>query len=142
MSAIASGLNTPATNTTPPTTGGGFNDLGSDEFLDIILTELTNQDPLAPNDTQALLEQLSSLRNIESQLSLEESLEQLVLQNSLSQAGSLIGKLVEGTVDGGEQVSGTVESIRVNDGETILQLDTGRQLDMSALSLIATANGG
>ncbi|MEM8495766.1 MAG: flagellar hook capping FlgD N-terminal domain-containing protein [Planctomycetota bacterium] len=138
MSAIASGLNTPATNTTAPTTGGGFNDLSSDEFLDIILTELTNQDPLAPNDTQALLEQLSSLRNIESQISLEESLEELVLQNSLSQAGSLIGKLVEGTANDGEQLSGTVESIRVNDGETTLQLDTGRQLNMSALSLIST----
>ncbi|MEM8781668.1 MAG: flagellar hook capping FlgD N-terminal domain-containing protein [Planctomycetota bacterium] len=141
MSAIASGLNNQAVNSNAAssTSGGGFNDLDSDEFLDIILTELTNQDPLAPNDTQALLEQLSSLRNIESQLSLEESLEQLVLQNSLSQAGSLIGRTVEGTANDGAQLRGTVESIRVNDGETTLQLDTGRQLNMSALSLITDA---
>ncbi|MEM7577021.1 MAG: flagellar hook capping FlgD N-terminal domain-containing protein [Planctomycetota bacterium] len=141
MSAIASGLNTPATNTNTAVTGGGLGDLSSDEFLDIILTELTNQDPLAPNDTQALLDQVSSLRNIESQISLEESLQELVLQNSLSQAGSLIGKTVEGTAEGGEQLTGTVSSVRVNDGETTLQLDTGRQLKMSALSLIATADG-
>lgn len=141
MSAIASGLNTPATNTNAAVTGGGLGDLSSDEFLDIILTELTNQDPLAPNDTQALLDQVSSLRNIESQISLEESLQELVLQNSLSQAGSLIGKTVEGTAEGGEQLTGTVSSVRVNDGETTLQLDTGRQLKMSALSLIATADG-
>ncbi len=141
MSAIASGLSTFANNTNAPaTTGGGFNSLGSDEFLNIILTELTNQDPLAPNDTQALLEQLSSLRNIESQLSLEESLEKLVLQNSLSQAGALIGKAVEGTGNDGEKLTGTVSSVRVNDGETTLQLDTGRQLKMTALSLISDAS--
>ncbi len=143
MSAIASGLTNPAIArpSTAPTTGGGFNDLGSDEFLNIILTELTNQDPLAPNDTQALLEQLSSLRNIESQLSLEKSLEKLVLQNSLSQAGSLIGKTVEGTGDDGQKLTGTVRSVRINDGETTLQLDTGRQVKLTALSLISnTAN--
>jgi flagellar basal-body rod modification protein FlgD len=138
MSAIASGLNTPALSASTPPSDGGFSDLDSGEFLDIILTELTNQDPLAPNDTGALLEQMSSLRNIESQISLEESLEKLVLQNSLSQAGSLIGKAVEGTGSDGETLTGVVSSVRVNDGEATLQLDTGRQLKMTALSLIAS----
>ena len=38
--------------------------LGSEEFLKIILTELTSQDPLSPNDTSALLDQISTIRSI------------------------------------------------------------------------------
>ncbi len=138
MSAIASNLASPTTgNASTRQTGQSLNELDSTEFLDIILTELSNQDPLAPNDTQALLEQLSSLRNIESQLSLEESLEKLVIQNSLAQAGSLIGKVVEGVDANSDKVSGEVVSVRVNDGEATLQLDTGRQLSLSTVSLIS-----
>jgi len=48
--------------------GGGnanrFNELSSDDFLQIIFAELTNQDPLEPQDTGALLEQLNSIRQI------------------------------------------------------------------------------
>jgi len=36
-----------------------FSQLGSDEFLKIIFTELRNQDQLEPNDTTTLIEQLS-----------------------------------------------------------------------------------
>ena len=42
----------------------GFGALDSDEFTKLILTELGNQDPLEPNDTKALLEQLSIIRSI------------------------------------------------------------------------------
>ena len=64
----------------------GFSELSSGEFLKIMLTELTNQDPFKPQDSGALLEQMSSLRNIESQLQLQEKLNALVLQNGISSA--------------------------------------------------------
>lgn len=72
--------------------GTAFADLSSGEFVKIMLEELANQDPFEPQDSAALLEQLSSLRNIESQISLEEKLESLVLQNSLSASAGMIGK--------------------------------------------------
>lgn len=140
MSAIASGLSGP-TASNPTTTDNGFGQLDSDEFLEIILTELSNQDPLAPNDTQALLEQISSLRNIESQTSLQESLETLVSANSLAQAGALIGKLIEGTATNGDQVEGEVTSVRVVEGDAVLQLDTGRRVNLDAVSLITSNEG-
>lgn len=148
MSAIASGLaastatNTARaaakTNATATNAKNGFGSLDSSEFTKIILSELSNQDPFKPNDTQALLEQLSSLRNIESQTSLQDSLEKLVLQNSLSQAGSLIGKIVEGVDANTDKVTGKVTSVRVTNGEPTLQLDTGRQVKMTAVSLITS----
>jgi len=113
-----------------------FAELDSGEFLNILLTELTNQDPFEPNDSQALLEQLSALRNIESQTALQDKLEALVLQNNISQAGSLLGKVVEGLNANGDKLGGQVMSVRVVDGKAELELDTGRTLALERITRV------
>jgi len=118
-------------------TAGGFADMTSEQFIKVMIQELTHQDPFEPQDSQALLEQLSSLRNIESQLALEEQLGALVLQNQISAAGGLIGKLVTGTDAGYEQIQGVVTSVRVQDDAVYLELDTGKKLAMNAVTEIA-----
>ena len=115
---------------------GGFGDLKSDDFIRIMLTELSNQDPFNPQDSSALLEQLSSLRNIESQLALQEKLEDLVLQNQVSSAGGLIGKVVTGLDPNNTQTQGLVASVRVQNGQVTLQLDNGRTLPMNRVTQI------
>jgi|GEM_PF-645925 len=113
-------------NTTPG--ANGFADLSSGEFLQIILSELSNQDPLAPNDTAAILEQLSSIRNIESQTQMDAQLQDLVTQNSISTSANLIGKFVNGLDSLNNSVDGIVESLSVRDGEPILNLAGGGEL--------------
>src|SRR5690606_13766382 len=98
---------------------------------------LSNQDPFQPQDSGALLEQLSSLRNIESQLPLQQKLETLVRQNETAAAGGLIGKKVEGLDAGNNAVSGLVTSVRVQDGKTLLELDSGRMVPMKRVTKIA-----
>ena len=120
----ASVVNQP--NTTPG--ANGFADLTSGEFLQIILSELSNQDPLAPSDTAAILEQLSSIRNIESQTQLDEQLQDLVTQNSISTSANMIGKFVNGLDSLNNSVDGIVESLSVRDGEPILNLAGGGEL--------------
>ena len=55
-----------------------FNELSSEDFLQIIFTELQQQDPFEPNDSSALLEQLNSIRAIESDIDLTKKLEDIV----------------------------------------------------------------
>ena len=50
----------------------GFSAMDSEEFVKIIFTELQNQDPFQPNDSSALLEQLNSIRSIESDMALTD----------------------------------------------------------------------
>lgn len=107
-----------------------FGELSSEEFIQVMITELSNQDPLDPQDSSKLLEQFSSLRNIESQLALQEQLETLVLQNQVSSAGGLIGKLVAGIDESNTSVVGMVSSVIVQDGRALLELDTGQVLPM------------
>lgn len=115
---------------------GAFGNLSSEDFIKVMVEELSNQDPFEPQDSGALLEQLSSLRNIESQFQLQESISSLVLQNQMSAAGSLIGKVVTGLNDVNDSVEGLVTSVRLRDGEVMLELDTGHTVAMDRIKTI------
>jgi flagellar basal-body rod modification protein FlgD len=117
----------------------GFAAVDSNEFIQILITELQNQDPFDPQDSGALLEQLSSLRNIESQTTLTDQLRDLVGQNEVAVAGNLIGKIVAGIDTLNSQTSGIVTSVRVSDDGVLLELDNGRAIEMSQLIGITEA---
>ncbi|QNN21447.1 hypothetical protein HED60_03890 [Planctomycetales bacterium ZRK34] len=102
-----------------------FAEMDSEEFLKVLITELQNQDPLNPSDSTKVLEQLSSIRNIESQTQLQSQLESLVSQNSVSSASRMIGQYVVGKDEDFNDVSGIVESMRIEDGEPILVVNDG-----------------
>ncbi|MEM6392318.1 MAG: flagellar hook capping FlgD N-terminal domain-containing protein [Planctomycetota bacterium] len=138
ISPNTAGLNNASTDN--PVQRDAFAELSTEEFTRIIVAELTNQDPLEPNDTTAILEQISSLRNIESQGSLEDSLRSLVLQNEVTQAAGIIGKSVDGLSEANNQVSGIVESVRIVDGQALLQLDSGDSLPFDRVTLVTNAN--
>ena len=113
-----------------------FADLGSQDFLRVMLEELSNQDPFEPTDSAALLEQMSSLRNIETQIGLQEKLESLVLQNEVTSAGGLIGRHVNGLDVANEPVAGNVVSVQVSSGSATLELDTGALLPVERVTRI------
>ena len=117
-------------------TNRGFAELSSEEFMSILISELKNQDPLDPQDTTALLEQLSSLRSIESQTSLQEDLADLVEQNQVASASNLIGKIVQGVDTTNTNATGLVVSVRVTDDGVFLELDNGRSMSMSQVTAI------
>lgn len=119
-----------------------FAELDSDDFVKVLVQELSNQDPFEPHDSAQILEQLSSLRNIESQATLQDRIEELVLQNEIAQAGGLIGRLVQGLTEDGDRVEGEVTSVRVRDGQAVLELDTGQRLPMARVERIAGEGGG
>lgn len=122
MSAISSSLG--ASQSTVQATGtDGFNDLSSEEFIQILFTELSNQDPFEPNDSQALLDQLSSIRDIQSDIELTDKLDALVTQNQLATSGALLGAYVAGRTEGGQEVEGLVVSVSSTSDGPVLRLD-------------------
>jgi flagellar basal-body rod modification protein FlgD len=105
-----------------------MSELSSEDFTQLIITELTKQDPLQPNDTNALLNQIATIRSIESDTSLSTSLSSLVEQNDFSSAATLIGKNISGVSIDNRRASGTVEAVaRTRDG-TMVRLTTGEVL--------------
>lgn len=116
--------------------GDAFSSLSSEEFTKIILTELQNQDPLEPNDTGALLEQLSSIRSIQSDLELQNRLEAMVAQNELAGASGLIGKRVSGLTDSSKRVEDEVVSVSRTESGAVLNLKSGARMPMGNLDEI------
>lgn len=131
MSAITS-----ATSQSPPSATNSFNAITSEEFIRIMFSELTNQDPLAPNDTKAVLEQISSIRSIESDLKLTSELQSLVSQNELASAGTLIGKFVTGLQEEGLRVGDIVLSVSATRDGAVLNLANGQRVKMSRVDEI------
>lgn len=117
-----SAINNNGSTNAPPSSGNAFSAISSGDFLEIMFSELANQDPLSPTDTKALLEQIGTIRSIESDLSLKTSLETLVKQNGLSAAGGLVGKYVTGLTTSGIRVQGVVISVKSTREGPVLNL--------------------
>ena len=125
----------------PPRTAvaSRFSEMTSEDFIRIIFTELANQDPLAPSDSSALLDQLNSIRSIESDLEMINRLESLVLENQLAAGANLIGKVVTGLTEANDRVSGKVVSV-VRNGDTVsLELENGRRVPIDFVEMIQEA---
>lgn len=124
-----SGINTsqPVSSTGPD----AFSQLTSAEFLQIIFTELANQDPFEPNDSQAMLDQLSAIRSIEADTQFARQLGQLVKQNELAAASGLIGSLVSGITLDNRRVADLVVSVTQTDQGPVLNLFDGSRIFFS-----------
>ncbi len=114
----------------------GFSSLSSADFIRIMFTELANQDPFQPSDSSALLDQMNSIRSIESNIDLMNRLDTLVFENKISSAANLIGKAVQGLTNDGLRVHGTVSTVLRQGDEVSLQLDTGWRLSIDNIELI------
>lgn len=137
MSSAVSGI---SSSSSTSASSNAFGAMKSEDFIKILTQQLANQDPFEPQDSQALLEQLSTLRSVESQLSLSDSIAELVLQNQVATAGGLIGKSVQGKDTYNNAVNGQVTAVRVQDNQAILELDNGKSLPMDRVTRIVDAN--
>src|SRR5688572_13772013 len=111
-------------------------DLDVDQFLQLMITELTNQDPLNPMDNAQLVEQVGQLRSIAASDQLSSTLASLQTGQSLTTASSLIGKEVTALTTNNENISGVVDRVSVevdpknNDKRTYLVHIGGQAIDL------------
>ncbi len=118
-----------------------FSEMKTEDFIRIIFAELSNQDPFSPNDSGALLDQLNSIRSIESDIKLVSRLDALVFQNQLGAAANIIGKFVDGLTADNQHVSGIVVSV-VRHGDSVnLELDNGWQIPINSVETIHDMTG-
>lgn len=129
MSALSSSLSgAGGLGIAPSAAPSRFGQLKSEDFVKIMFTELTNQDPLKPNDSNTLLQQFSSLRNIEADISLQKKLGEVVSQGQLSTAGALLGKYVQGYTENFDPTEGVVRSITQTADGPVLNLVNGARI--------------
>lgn len=108
----------------------GFNGLTSETFLKLLITQLQNQDPTNPMDSDQLLQQISSMQSLQANIELQSTLKTVSLNQQLASATSFLGKTVTATNGSNPDVTGVVESVRVASGKALLKID-GTEVDLA-----------
>lgn len=94
----------------------------NDQFLQLLVTQLKNQDPLNPLENQEFVSELAQLQALDQSIQLAETNKALLLQSSLSTGASLIGKQVTGLIsegDGLKEIEGQLYSLKVENQNVI-----------------------
>lgn len=123
-------------------------ELNMDHFLQLMINEMQNQDPLDPMENSEMLQQISQIREIGATDQLRESLESMQQSQGISTASGLIGKQVQALTNDGYVLFGVVQSVQLapNDDGTrqlTLKVNTGDQtvdVNMDDIFTILPAN--
>src|SRR4051812_13352958 len=107
---VGSSSKTDSTSSSAP---GGFGNLKLDDFMKMLLAELQNQDPLSPMDASQMLTQIGQITQVGSTQQLTSTLDSVLLGQNVSNATSLIGKMITGVGDDGKDVTGKVDKVTI-----------------------------
>lgn len=107
------------------------NSLSKEDFLQLLLCQLKQQDPLEPVSNTEFLAQMSQLTSVETLQDLNKKMEQLVTlqqlaweQQEIAYSASLLGRIVEAVnPENGKVVRGKVLGFYQDNGTIYLQLD-------------------
>src|SRR4051812_35388908 len=87
--------------------------LGADDFLKLLTTQLSNQDPLKPMDDTQFIAQMAQFSSLEQMRDLGKSFASFQEDQSLVSAQSYLGKVVSLTDDTAGDVTGQVTQISI-----------------------------
>jgi flagellar basal-body rod modification protein FlgD len=109
----------------------GNQKLGQEEFLKLLITQLTNQDPLSPQDDKEFLAQMAQFSTVEGVGEMSKAMYQL-------QGASLIGRTVDATVasaSGTDQITGVVKAVYFKGNEVHFTVND-RDVTLSQISQV------
>lgn len=99
------------------TTSAATKELGKDQFLKILITQLQNQDPMQPMEDKEFIAQMAQFSSVEQLVNISSQLK--TLNQSLGAVSSMIGREIS-WLSSNKEDSGTlrqiVDSIIVRDG--------------------------
>lgn len=124
-------------------------ELGKDEFMKILMTQLQNQDPLNPMDDREFISQMATFSTLEQTMNMANSIDKLVqsqLMSPVIQYSHMVGKEVsyEAFDDETGRNLGTetsiVAAVSQKDGWAILELDNGEKIYADAILQVKDPN--
>ncbi len=114
-------------------TGG---ELGKNDFLNLLVTQLRYQDPLKPVDDKEFIAQMAQFSSLEQMQNMNGSM-------TKSQAFTLIGKVITATTTDDKTlevnaVQGTVTSVKMKDGKTFVVVNN-KDIDVDSITQVDDA---
>jgi len=108
----------------------------SANYLNLLVTQLQNQDPLNPMDNNQMTAQLTSLSQLGQLEGLNGSFSKILLAAQMTEATGMIGKNVTFlSSDGSTQLTGAVSGVRVSNGNVTLTVGNNNVDPSTVLSV-------
>lgn len=129
----------------------GNQELGKDEFLKILMSQLQNQDPLKPMEDKEFISQMANFSALEQMTNMSTMMEKFIntmSQDSILKYSEMIGKQINFELkstdeNGNEMVTetgeGHVKSVQQKGLETIIELQDGRIVPSKMITKISEA---
>ena len=102
--------------------------LGKDDFLKLLITQLTNQDPTNPMEDTQFISQMAQFSSLEQMTNMNQSFTKMAEMINASQAANTIGKTVEIEI-GDTTTRGVVEATTMGSNPEVMVNDMFYNLD-------------
>lgn len=130
--AAAGGISTAAPTRTPKQT------MDSEVFMHLLVTQLRNQDPSSPMDTNEMIAQTTQLASMEQLTAMAKMDEENFSLQMRIAAAALIGQSVTYTDDDGAAVTGTAQSVSYAAGVPTVNVN-GKDVLLDRISGVVSA---
>jgi flagellar basal-body rod modification protein FlgD len=107
---------------------------GLQDFMKILLTQLTYQDPLKPMDNQQFMSQIAQFTTLEQSQQLNDKIDRLLAIQSATQSIGLIGKTVDVNGQSGP-FSGVVTALSLSTADPQLTVRTSDGTFVTGIAL-------
>ncbi|MDD4364294.1 MAG: flagellar hook capping FlgD N-terminal domain-containing protein [Synergistales bacterium] len=111
-------------------------ELGKDDFLQLLITQLTHQDPMDPLKNEAFIAQMAQFSSLEQMTNISKGIENLQQFQMIGAVG-LIGKEVTAYDEAGLEQKATVKAVHFEEGKVVLETSEGYLLLEHVLSVSA-----
>ncbi|TLS36636.1 flagellar hook assembly protein FlgD [Pseudalkalibacillus caeni] len=114
------------------------NTLGKEQFLQILVAQLSNQDPLQPMQDREFISQMAQFSGLEQMTNLNGTMNRFIdhqMQSSISENSHLIGKQIQWE-DEGESKTGIVAAVLLKEGNVLAELQSGEQVEVGNITKV------
>jgi flagellar basal-body rod modification protein FlgD len=112
--------------------------LNQDDFLKLVIAQLTSQDPLNPQKDTDFIAQMTQFTSLEQTKSMQSEIAGLRSDQQLLQANALLGRVVKLQDSQGALTQGTVSAVQLAEGTPKIVVN-GQPYDLSTLLSVAAA---
>jgi flagellar basal-body rod modification protein FlgD len=144
---ISSPSSTTSTDTIGPSgpsssSTSGTGSLNEGDFLELMMDQLKNQNPLNPADPTQYMGELASFSSLDEEMQIQSSSSETASDQSASSAMSLLGQNVNYTDSNGNSGSGTVSAVDFTSSGPTLTVGGTSGIDLSEITSATSASSG
>lgn len=124
IASITAASQNPYSTTTGTRDLSGNQTLNASDFLDLLITQMTHQDPLDPMEDKEFMAQMAQFSSLEEMTKLNTTMTDFVQSQQAQSSSAYLGREVTILADNGEHIDGLVSAVnRDAEGKVTVTVD-------------------